>query len=199
MGRYGVIDFDEEEINAAGHWYGGQGSMLYAILSTGALSRGTIRPKHRDGTPMTDDEWMIDLAERLESEADAAIRDAKKQAKKAKGEGKKELLADIEGLHGISLKAADYIHQATKKVPTSAHARKKTRSELQRDIDETLAKDYRVLVRVEGASKPVHVSSWMTRTQAEHEAKNHKAMIRDRGWTHVVEIEDKHGKVTRSR
>lgn len=74
---------------------------------------------------------------------------------------------------------------------------KKSPAELDRDIAEALAKDHRVTVRVEGAPKPVHVSGWMTRRQAEHAAKNHKAMVRDRGWTHVVEIEDKSGAVTR--
>ena len=78
------------------------------------------------------------------------------------------------------------------------HATRKTSpTQLDREIAEALAKDYRVMVRVEGAPKPVHVSPWMTRSQAEHAAKNHKAMIRDRGWTHVVEIEDKSGAVTR--
>ena len=77
------------------------------------------------------------------------------------------------------------------------HAAKKSTVELDRDIAEVLAKDYRVSVRVEGALKPVYVSPWMTRAQAEHAARNHKAMIRDRGWTSVVEIEDKSGAVTR--
>jgi hypothetical protein len=50
-----------------------------------------------------------------------------------------------------------------------------------------------------GAPKPVHVSPWMTLAQAEHAAKNHKAMIRDRSWTQVVEIESADGHVTRVR
>jgi hypothetical protein len=77
------------------------------------------------------------------------------------------------------------------------HATKKSPAELDRDIAEALAKDYRFSVRVEGAPKPVYVSPWMTHAQAEQAAKNHKAMIRDRGWTQVVEIEDKSGAVTR--
>lgn len=75
----------------------------------------------------------------------------------------------------------------------------KTPSQLDREIADALAKDYRVLVRVEGAPKPVHISPWMTLAQAEHAAKNHKAMIRDRGWTQVVEIENANGTITRVR
>ena len=138
MGIYGVIDFDDEEIEAAGHWYGGQGSMLYAIMSTGSLRRGTIRPRHDDGTPMTDDEWIVDLAERLEGEAEAAARDAKKQAKKAKGVEKKELLADADGLSSIAFKANAFVRDAACAAKT-AHAIKKTPAQLDREIGEVLA------------------------------------------------------------
>jgi hypothetical protein len=140
MGIYGVIDFDEEEIEAAGHWYGGQGSMLYAITSTGSLRRGTIRPRHDDGTPMTDDEWIVDLAERLESEAEQAARDAKKQAKKAKGEEKKELLADADGLSSIAFKANAFVRDAARTKPSTSHATKKTPAQLDRDIEQTVGK-----------------------------------------------------------
>lgn len=93
--------------------------------------------------------------------------------------------------------ARSYIKTMTQP-PKRHHATKKTPpAQLDREIAAALAKDYRVSVRVEGAPKPVHVSPWMTLAQAEHAAKNHKAMIRDRGWTQVVEIEDKHGAVTR--
>jgi len=146
MGIYGVIDFDEEEIDAAGHWYGGQGSMLYAITSTGSLRRGTIRPRHHDGTPMTDDEWIVDLAERLEGEAEEAARDAEKQAKKAKGAEKKELLADADGLSSIAFKANAFVRDAARASKPASHARrstahatKKTPAQLQREIDEVLA------------------------------------------------------------
>ncbi len=52
-------------------WHGGQSSMLYAILSTGDLTTGSIRPSTYDennelGLPiwrqMTDNEWLGDLA-----------------------------------------------------------------------------------------------------------------------------------------
>jgi hypothetical protein len=64
----------------------------------------------------------------------------------------------------------------------------KSAAQLDRDIDEACYK-FRVTVRVQGAPKPVHVSPWMTKAQAEHAAKNHRAMIVDRGWNHKVEIE----------
>lgn len=101
-----AIEFDGDEIEAASHWYGGQGSMLYAITSTGSLSRGTIRPRHDDGTPMTDDEWLADLAARLESEAEQCARDARKQAKKARGKERTELLNEADLLDSIAAKAA---------------------------------------------------------------------------------------------
>ena len=150
MGTYGVIDFNDEEIEAAGHWYGGQGSMLYAITSTGSLKRGTIRPRNDDGTPMTDDEWIVDLAERLESEAEEAARDAGKQAKKAKGTERAELRADQDGLRSIAFKASQFIRgakraqksgHATRRTTrgSSQHATKKSAAQLQREIDEALA------------------------------------------------------------
>ena len=130
--------FDDEEIDATGHWYGGQGSMLYAILSTGALRRGTIRPRGEDG-PMTDDEWIIDLAERLESEAEEAARDAAKQAKKAKGDEKKELIADRAGLLSIVAKTKQFLRERAQK-PSHATRQKKPKAQLDREIAEVLAK-----------------------------------------------------------
>lgn len=146
MGSYGVIDFDDEEIEAAGHWYGGQGSMLYAITSTGSLKRGTIRPRRDDGTPMTDEEWIVDLAERLESEAERAASDAAKQARKAKGDEKKELLADREGLRSITFKASQFVRDA-KRAKKVGHATRRTRvhatktpAQLEREIDQAVGK-----------------------------------------------------------
>ncbi|HTS03416.1 MAG TPA: hypothetical protein VMN04_12900 [Thermoanaerobaculia bacterium] len=106
MERDEPIYFDEDELEAASHWYDGQGSMLYAIVSTGALSRGSIRPRHDDGSPMTDEEWMTDLAGRLEWEASRAAREAAKMAKKARGKERKELLDDEDALLRIADKAA---------------------------------------------------------------------------------------------
>lgn len=74
------IDLEPEEIAAAHAWHGGMGSMLYAAASTGALSRGMIRPRRDDGSHMTDLEWIVSLAERLESEASCAADDARERA-----------------------------------------------------------------------------------------------------------------------
>jgi hypothetical protein len=105
-----TIIFDDDEIEAASHWYNGQGSMLYAITSTGALSRGTQRPwSHVRGEPMTDEEWMTSLAERLGWEAEEAARDASKQAKNAKGREKRELLTDANALLNIVDKAREAV------------------------------------------------------------------------------------------
>ena len=45
-------------------WHGGQASMLYAIASTGSLSRGTMMPYDVD----TVAEWNADLLDRLHGE-----------------------------------------------------------------------------------------------------------------------------------
>lgn len=102
-----AILFDDEEIEAASHWYSGQGSMLYAITSTGALSRGTHRPRNDDGDPMTDEEWMAYLAGKLEYEAGQAAKEADALAKKAKGRERTELRQDAEFLRSIAAKAAE--------------------------------------------------------------------------------------------
>lgn len=163
MGTYGSIDFDDEEIEAASHWYGGQGSMLYAITSTGALSRGTIRPRHDEGRPMTDEEWIVDLAERLEGEAEQAARDASKQAKKAKGAEREELRKDAEGLRSIAFKARAYIRDAEsarkkhgeKWLTTrhlTSHARKKSPAQLDREIAQALGSPSRQHATTKGKS-----------------------------------------------
>jgi len=60
------------ELEFAEHWHGGQMSMLYAISSTGKLSRGNIRPLLTDDggviTKMTDNEWSLHLVNSLQSE-----------------------------------------------------------------------------------------------------------------------------------
>ena len=142
------IIFDDEELAAASHWYGGQGSMLYAIVSTGALRRGTNRPRADEGGLMTDEEWIVDLAERLADEAEASAKEAAKQAKKAKGDEKKELIADREGLLSIAYKARQFVRDAARakkqQVPTRQHATKrqfakKAPAQLDREIAEALA------------------------------------------------------------
>ena len=57
-----IYDPTESELRVATEWHGGQSSMLYAISSTGALSRGTIRSGRDDA------EWSYDLASQLWSE-----------------------------------------------------------------------------------------------------------------------------------
>ena len=99
------IDFDSEELSAAEHWHDGHSSMLYAISSTGSLKRGSRRPCWEDGSPMSDEEWMSDLAARLEIEASQAAEDAGKQAKKARGSEREELLNEQEALISIADKA----------------------------------------------------------------------------------------------
>ncbi len=51
----------------AQHWHSGQSSMLYAVASTGAVKRGSVRPQG-DERPMTDAEWMLSLLDEAANE-----------------------------------------------------------------------------------------------------------------------------------
>jgi hypothetical protein len=69
----GKIEIPAEFASIAANWHGGQASMLYAVASTGSLSRGSIRPQVRDydtgaGRQADDAEWIHGLAETLSSE-----------------------------------------------------------------------------------------------------------------------------------
>jgi len=73
-----TLELTGDEIDAATSWHGGQSSMLYAVASTGALSRGTQRPYGEDG-PMSDDAWLQELASALASEAEECAGFATRQ------------------------------------------------------------------------------------------------------------------------
>lgn len=113
------MDFDTEELEAASHWHGGQSSMLYAIVSTGALSCGTIRPhSHDHDRPMTNAEWFADLVDRLDSEASSAASDAEKRIAALDPDDedseteREELEADLDGLQSIVLKCEQFTERA---------------------------------------------------------------------------------------
>lgn len=95
------ILFDPDEIDAAAAWHGGGDSMLYAISSTGSLSRGTIRPYGVE----TDEEWMDELRQSLEWEATEAANLATKQAKRTRGKERRQLLDEAYSLSNIAEKA----------------------------------------------------------------------------------------------
>jgi len=97
-----MIEFDSEAIRAAEHWHGGQSSMLYALASTGALSRGTIRPQsyEHDGLA-TDDEWIDQLAGDLSMEAERAVKDCLRMESNADGDERDDLRDDLDGLRSI--------------------------------------------------------------------------------------------------
>lgn len=76
-----TIEVPSEFVSLAYDWYDGSGSRLYAIASTGNLTRGTIRPLedagYWDESPkvwrtayrqMTDLEWYRSLFSQLSSE-----------------------------------------------------------------------------------------------------------------------------------
>ena len=60
-----------DERRLAADWHGGMGSMLYAVSSTGGLSRGS--ESFRGGR--TDDEWSADLLDRLARELAETARE----------------------------------------------------------------------------------------------------------------------------
>lgn len=109
------IEFGADESEVAMQWHGGQSSMLYALASTGALSRGTIRPRtgcgvcggfrweclecYGRGQPMTDVQWLAHIAAKLVSEAAHAANDARDQG----------LAEDAETLDAIAAKCAEAI------------------------------------------------------------------------------------------
>lgn len=92
------IELEPEEIDACYAWHGGMGSMLYAAASTGALRRGTIRPRNNAGEPMSDQEWIVSLAERLESEASLAASHAAQRASEIEAGESSDEDDDIEEL-----------------------------------------------------------------------------------------------------
>lgn len=66
-----VYDPTDAEANLALDWHGGQGSMLYAIASTGALTAGGCRPIRMSGgvwRDTTNDEWKLKLLMDLSQE-----------------------------------------------------------------------------------------------------------------------------------
>jgi predicted dienelactone hydrolase len=105
------IEFDDNEIEAASHWYGGM-DLLYAVASTGSLSRGTNRPRNEDGSAMTDEEWMNDLAAELVVLATQCAQDARVQRRETRStRDRQELLDDEQGLYSIAYKARRYLEQ----------------------------------------------------------------------------------------
>ena len=107
-------------------------------------------------------------------------------AKSAIGKAKQKLRGAVSSVGRVKFKAAKVEagasehHHATKK---------KSSAQLDREIAEALAqthgtqqaKDFRVVVWGEPGRKPIHVSPWMTKAQADHAQKNHRAMNKERG------------------
>ena len=56
-----IYEATDEELTLAQDWHGGQASMLYAVASTGALTRGSMQPIYVD----TDEEWNAALLHTL--------------------------------------------------------------------------------------------------------------------------------------
>lgn len=65
-------------------WYSGQDDMMYAIMSTGSLTRGSVRPQYQDESrawrPYTDTEWTVSLWSGLSSDVRRAAQSAEKSS-----------------------------------------------------------------------------------------------------------------------
>jgi hypothetical protein len=87
----GIIrEVSDEQLQLARAWHGGQGSMLYAVASTGSLSLGSRRPLVWDEgfadpvtndpdcgwRPATDREWADALVDQLVTELRSVERSA---------------------------------------------------------------------------------------------------------------------------
>jgi len=66
------LPLTEEERQVLYLWHGGQGDILYAAASTGALARGTQRPVV-DGESLDDDAWLYRLVLDFERAIDRTI------------------------------------------------------------------------------------------------------------------------------
>ncbi len=101
-----MFEFTASEVFAASSWHSGSCSMLYAVCSTGALKRGTIRPSNDDGGPMTDSEWEAYLAARLLGEVEDALESARALSATAEAglssEELEGLQDDIRGLQSMA-------------------------------------------------------------------------------------------------
>ncbi len=111
-----IIELNDDEINAAQAWHGGQSSMLYAVASTGALSLGTVRPRERDEhdrfVPLSDLAWKRSLVERLEGEASSDADTARERVATDDfddGEDADELLDQALALESIARKCRAWL------------------------------------------------------------------------------------------
>lgn len=82
-----MTEIPTEFVELAKVWHGGSQTMLYAVASTGGLTRGNIRPQHHDHEwdqsirmhksvhrPYSDDEWEWSLWSDLECELRSVLR-----------------------------------------------------------------------------------------------------------------------------
>jgi len=102
------VEFPERFVRTAGEWYGGQGCILYAVSSTGGLTRGSIRPDLCDDdgnyTPATDEAWIRYLWDELDITLSRNIRNLLKRPK-GERKGLRDLQAFSRWVTGILRKA----------------------------------------------------------------------------------------------
>ena len=68
------IEISSEFADLCGQWHGGVDTILYAISSTGGLTRGLIRPKDDSGKRLSDEAWFTGLFGELESELSDCVQ-----------------------------------------------------------------------------------------------------------------------------
>lgn len=69
------IEIPGEFLELAANWTGGQGDMLYAIVSSGGLKLGTLRPyDDHEGRYCTDLEWYRQLWSSLSCDINWCLR-----------------------------------------------------------------------------------------------------------------------------
>ena len=97
------IEIPQQYFDLCNGWYDGQGSMLYAIASTGNLTLGSIRPRVYDSDRyMTDEEWYWSLFSDLGAELRQIIRNIEKQDKENEVEDYEELKNFLDWAEEIS-------------------------------------------------------------------------------------------------
>lgn len=80
------VDFPEEFVRIAGEWHGGLSCILYAVSSTGGLTRGSHRPSlwdddANDYVPASDERWICHLWDTLESTLSTLVRQVGSRSK----------------------------------------------------------------------------------------------------------------------
>jgi hypothetical protein len=71
------IGIPVEFVQLCRKWYDGQGDMMYAVMSTGGLATGSVRPYSNDAKrSLSDEEWYVSLWHSLAHDVRQAVKSA---------------------------------------------------------------------------------------------------------------------------